>query len=167
VPVYLPPLRERRDDVALLARHFLEIFSRELNKQVHTFAPHVHRGLADYAWPGNIRELKNVIERAVLLHDAEKGTTLDHLPLETAFGGLHDATLGAFGAGSQAFVAGPLAEAERRHILATLQWTTGNKTRAAKILGISRQTLREKLKSYGIAEEESPVDPSGQIPIGR
>ncbi len=166
VPVYLPPLRERREDIQLLASHFLGLFSQELNKQVHVFAPEVRRVLEDYAWPGNIRELKNVIERAVLLHDAEKGPLLDQLPLEASFG-MHDATLAAFGPGGTAFVAGPLAEAERVHILATLQWTHGNKTRAAKILGISRQTLREKLKSYGIAEEEAALDPTGQIPIGR
>lgn len=174
VPIALPPLRERREDVQLLASHFLAHFAKELNKSVHGFSREARRLLSDYSWPGNIRELRNVIERAVLLHDSEKTTLLEHLPIETGLGA-HDPTLAAFGTGG-GFVPGPLADAEERHILATIRWTNGNKTRAAKILGISRQTLREKLKSYGVADaDEAPAgglggvagDPTGQIPVGR
>jgi two-component system response regulator AtoC len=170
VPIVLPPLRERREDIELLADHFLRHFSRELNRSAHGFSSEARRTLVDYAWPGNIRELRNVIERAVLLHDNEKTTLIEQLPLEGPLG-FQDATLSAFG-GAESFIAGPLAEAEKRHILGTLQWTKGNKTRAAKILGISRQTLREKLKSYGLGEAEeaaanAPSPRDGQIPAGR
>ena len=166
VPIVLPPLRERREDILLLASHFIEHFNKELTKNIRGFSPSARRRLVEYEWPGNIRELKNVIERAVLL-ESEEIILLEHLPLEISAGGAEglspDPTENV-----ASFAPGPIAEIEKRHILHTLQWTSGNKTRAAKILGISRQTLREKLKSYGIQEpEERTVDPSGQIPIGR
>ena len=102
-----------------------------------------------------------------MLLESEEIILLEHLPLEISAGAAEgmspDPTENV-----ASFAPGPLAEIEKRHILSTLRWTHGNKTRAAKVLGISRQTLREKLKSYGIQEpEERTVDPSGQIPIGR
>jgi DNA-binding NtrC family response regulator len=166
VPIVLPPLRERREDILLLASHFIDHFNKELTKNIRGFSPSARRRLVEYDWPGNIRELRNVLERAVLL-ESEEIILLEHLPLEISAGAAEgmspDPTENV-----AAFAPGPLDEIEKRHILHTLQWTSGNKTRAAKILGISRQTLREKLKSYGIQEsEDAAAEAGGQIPIGR
>jgi two-component system response regulator AtoC len=142
VSIHLPPLRDRGDDILLLARHFLLEFSRKFKKDFKEIAPEAGPLLTSYRWPGNVRELRNVLERAVLLED---GTELevDHLPRELSGRRLasdHD-------------IASPtLAQIEADHIAEVLRLTGGNKSRAARILGISRQGLIEKLRRLRVDE---------------
>ena len=142
VSIHLPPLHDRGDDILLLARHFLLEFSRQFKKDFKEIAAEARPLLTSYRWPGNVRELRNVLERAVLLED---GTELevDHLPRELSGRRLasdHD-------------IASPtLAQIEADHIAEVLRLTGGNKSRAARILGISRQGLIEKLRRLRVDE---------------
>ncbi|WP_025323226.1 sigma-54-dependent transcriptional regulator [Deferrisoma camini] len=142
VPVHLPPLRDRPEDIPLLAEHFLRIYAEKNRKPVAGFTPEAMDLLVRHDWPGNVRELQNAVERAVILCLGERITPQELPP----------ALQGAAAAAPQAPIpAGPrtLKDAERELILRTLEQTGGNRTRAAQILGISRQTLINKLKEYG------------------
>ncbi len=159
VPVELPPLRDRREDVSMLAEHFIARFCRELGRPPARLDPAALDALAAYAWPGNVRELRNVIERVLLL-EAEDTILPEHLPADLARGG---ARPGAPGGDRDPFPAGvvkPLAEIEKLAIEHALGVCGGNKTRAAQLLGISRQTLRTKLKEYALGDD-SGDDVSG------
>ncbi|MBK7826732.1 sigma 54-interacting transcriptional regulator [Nannocystis sp.] len=144
IQTQLPPLRERRDDIPLLAQHFLRTIGERVARRVEQIAPAALEVLCRYRWPGNVRELRNVIERALVLGD---GPVLeqDDLPPEL----LHAAPLGPTLTDANAVVR-PLAELEREAIVAALSATGGNKARAAALLGIDRTTLYRKLKDYGI-----------------
>ncbi|MGE5049318.1 MAG: sigma-54-dependent transcriptional regulator [Deltaproteobacteria bacterium] len=146
VSIHMPPLRDRGDDVVLLARHFLREFSRKFKKSFHDVSPEAIELLRRYAWPGNVRQLRNFVERVVLL---EKGTVLgaEHLPREIVEA--------AGEADSRAVRSSlSLAEIEERHIKQVMKLTEGNKSRAARILEISRPTLLEKLKRMGYGEAD-------------
>jgi len=139
IPISIPPLRARREDLLALARHFLLELNSTFHKTIRGFTPETERLLLDYAWPGNVRELKNLIERLVILSTSE-WIEAPHLP--PPFG---------VPAASPALVQAPtefgtLAEMERTYILQAVQRAKGNKSMAAKVLGISRQTLRKKLE---------------------
>jgi len=137
VSIHMPPLRERGDDVILLARTFLDHFSRKFQRKFDNVDQGAAEALCRYPWPGNVRELKNVVERAVLL---EEGPTLGvrHLPKEIARdpGYARTGTDGSL----------TLQEVEDRHILRILQRTGHNKSQTARLLGISRQGLLDRLK---------------------
>ncbi len=137
VSIHLPPLRERGDDVLLLAQHFLEQFSVKFNRRFDRLSGEAADALLGYTWPGNVRELKNVIERAVLL---EEGPVLEmaHLPREIP---REDRGL-RFPEGRVP----SLQEVEDRHVLRVLEHTGFNKSQAARLLGISRQSLLDRLK---------------------
>jgi len=139
VPLTMPPLRRRKSDIALLADHFLRKYSSENNKKMHTISEQTISLLLKYDWKGNVRELENTIERAVLLGSGE--TLLPkHLFIEEPIA-----------RGSQQFplsVGVSLKEMERQLILGTLNEVKDNRTHAAKILGISIRTLRNKLREY-------------------
>jgi len=142
VNVELPPLRERKEDVPLLAEHFLGKFASENRKDISAFSPGAMEFLLGYDWPGNVRELENAIERAVIL---AKGSliTNDDLPQENR---------------SPAYLAAPkknLKEVEEEHILNILRKTGGNYSEAARILGISRMTLYNKAKEYGLDSKKT------------
>jgi DNA-binding NtrC family response regulator len=151
-PVRVPPLRERGDDVALLARHFAAQLGRELRKREVTLSDEALGALRAHDWPGNVRELENAIERACILADSASLTPAD-LGLTP---GARDA--GADDAGAVFDLSGTLAEAaeraarlvERRKIDAALRAHDGNKTRAAEGLGVSYKTLLTKIKDYGL-----------------
>ncbi len=148
VPLFIPPLRERGDDVLLLARHFAARFARELGRPEPEIAAETERLLTAYAWPGNVRELRNVVERISLLEEGDL-VRPEHLPPEIRLPARDD------GAAARPLEKGrvlPLAELERRAILEALEATGGNKTQAASLLGISRQTLRSKLKDYSLED---------------
>lgn len=134
--IHVPPLRNRGNDVLLLARHFLARFGNELGRKNLCLSAEAEERLLRYHWPGNVRELRNVIERACILAPADiimpALLVLEPLPAHPAGNG-H----------------GTLADAEKRHILTALNQCDGNKSRAAELLGISRSTLKEKLKEYG------------------
>ncbi|MDD3642673.1 MAG: sigma-54 dependent transcriptional regulator [Candidatus Krumholzibacteria bacterium] len=145
IPVSIPPLRDRPEDIPLLVNHFIAMFNREFKKSVKKAGNPVLEILQAYSWPGNVRELKNVIERSILL-DAEDELLPEHLPAEiTASSGDHDPE------GSEEspdIKPMSLRDMERILIRKALAETGGNKSQAARILGISRQTLREKTKLY-------------------
>lgn len=140
VNLHVPPLRERRDDIALLAQHFLEKSTLAMRRSVTDIAPAAQAALQAYGFPGNVRELENAIERGVAL--AGDGVLrLEHLPEELR------------GAPGRAGAALPTLEAqEADYIRWVLGQTQGNRTRAAQILGIDRVSLWRKLKKYGLAE---------------
>jgi len=142
-PVVLPPLRERSDDIPRLVRHFTQKFARRMGRLIESIPTETMTALTQYAWPGNIRELENVIERAVIL---SSGPTL-HIPL----GDLKSA-VAPVSAPDGAVVA--LADAERQHILHTLRetkWTLGGPNGAAARLAMKRTTLQSKMKKLGIS----------------
>ena len=144
--VFLPPLRERRGDIPLLAAHFLERYSRENGKRIASISEPVMEVLNAYPFPGNLRELENVIAGAVVLE------TRDTLGLHTLPPHLLQAAAErAPQAPSRAGKA--LAEIEAEHIRTVMEHTSGNRTAAARILGISRVGLLAKLKRLGIAVE--------------
>jgi DNA-binding NtrC family response regulator len=142
--IVIPSLRERSDDILLLAKLFLEEYNKEFNRNVQKLQSKTEELLLSYPWPGNVRELKNVIERGVILC-RENVLTADHLPIELRQGGdpiqAPKASLGRVS----------LQEMEKHHILEVLNSVNGNKSQAARILDISRSTLREKLKNYQLA----------------
>ena len=142
VSIPLPPLRERGDDILLLAGHFLQEFSRKFKKDFQTLAPEAAPLLSSYRWPGNVRELRNVLERAVLLEE-DTELRVEHLPREIA---------GRRLASDQDIASPTLAQIEADHISEVLRLTAGNKSRAARILGISRQGLIEKLRRLRVDE---------------
>ncbi len=138
VAIRLPPLRERREDIPLLAQHFLEKFAQENQKMGLEFSPDALDFLLKYEWPGNVRELENAIERAVVLAQNSLITAADLSPQ-----GYHSPAKTSSSRES-------LEDLEKRHILNVLLETGGNCSQAAKILGITRTTLYNKIKRYGL-----------------
>jgi DNA-binding NtrC family response regulator len=138
--IHLPPLKERREDVPLLVQHFIEKFNAETGKRVQGVSPGAMAILHDYAWPGNIRELRNTVERAMILTDGEM-IDEEHLPPD-----MRPTRPGA------AMLRVPLGlqlrDVEKEYILASLQKNGGNKARTAELLGISEKTLYNKLNRY-------------------
>jgi two-component system response regulator AtoC len=141
VSIHLPPLRDRGEDILVLARHFLHEFSRKFQKRFRDISGACGQRLLGYAWPGNVRELRNLIERVVLLEEGDR-LEAEHLPAEML--GRRAATAPAIAPGDA--MVPTLAQMEAEHISEVLQLTAGNKSRAARILGISRQGLIEKLR---------------------
>src|SRR5215471_14271525 len=142
IPVSVPPLRDRRDDIPLLAQHFVQVYAEKNGKAISGCSPVALERLTEYGWPGNVRELENAIERAVVLTRA--GNTMideDALPRE-----IRDATPGTASASSLTFPIGmPLAEIEMRVIHETLRHTRGDKRLTAKLLGIATRTIYRRL----------------------
>ena len=162
VSIELPPLRERGDDVILMSRHFLALYNDKFRKRFLSVDPEVEAIFRSYGWPGNVRELRNLLERIVLLEDDEV-LREDHLPgemvaqFESVPRVLRDA-LAARSEGDEGM--STLAEVEQEHILRVLEHSEGNRSRAARVLGISRQSLIERLKRIAavrgsLASEES------------
>ena len=147
-PLVLPPLRERRDDIPVLTDYFIQHFNNTLKKNVTGFAPECGGALQAYAWPGNVRELRNVVERAMVL---TKSTVmgLDLLPREI-IGDFTVTGRSMESADRVCFDKKPLREIEREYILKVFRDEGSNRSSTARALGISRSTLQEKLKSYGI-----------------
>jgi len=143
IPLELPPLRERRDDVLPLARQFIAKTCKQNSCGPCALSSDVLDALHAYAWPGNVRELENAIERAVVLAEGQPKIELGDLPPEIRAP-----------AAAKSPTAEPewltLAEAERRHILTTLERFDGNRAATARALGIGENTLWRKLKAYGV-----------------
>ncbi len=147
VNLELPPLRERRGDIPLLAQHFLEHFNARNAKAIRGFSPQGMELLGRYHWPGNVRELMNAVERAVVL---AREAYLD----ENDFSFLNPDPEASTTTDLEALLAGmPLESVEREAILKTLAAVGGNKSEAARQLGITRKTLASKLKKYGMMPE--------------
>jgi DNA-binding NtrC family response regulator len=156
--VEIPPLRDRREDIPLLVQSFLQEFNQRNSRQVKAMEPEVMRVFERYPWPGNIRELRNVMERATIVASGEF-VTVDHLPphLAPAAGASPPAGASTTEASVTLTPGTTVDEAETRLIQLTLTHTRNNKTRAAEILGISLKTLHNKLnrlKALG-----TPIEP--------
>ena len=143
VPLTLPPLRERRDDIPLLAYYLLRKFSAMMDRDVQEISTEAMQRLTEYDYPGNIRELSNFIERGVALAQS-KTLGVEHLP--QSLGAL---TIRVFKP-EMASTPTTLEEQEAEHILNVLKMVDGNRTQAAKMLGIDRVSLWRKLKKLGI-----------------
>ena len=146
VGLEIPSLRNRREDISLLAQHFIGIFAARNRKNIKGFTPQAMDHLIRYDWPGNVRELMNAVERAVVLSRSDYLSEID-FPI-IAQSDRNNTTVEV--AGSPVDVAGatPLEEVEKATILKTMEATGGNKSEAARRLGITRKTLHKKLKSY-------------------
>ncbi len=147
----LPPLREIKDDLPLLADHFREVFNREFRKQVSRISPEALKTLQDWDWPGNVRELRNVIERAMIFADDTQLTPTDLPELGSIEIEVEPAELEA-GDTFRIPTGLTLAEAEKEYIRQTLEACGGSVQRAAELLGISRKNLWEKRKKYGLLD---------------
>ncbi|WP_020475793.1 sigma-54-dependent Fis family transcriptional regulator [Zavarzinella formosa] len=145
VEIRVPPLRDRLEDVAPLAEHFLKRFTRETGRRIKGFTEDAKAKLKNYAWPGNVRELRNVVERAVALNDKPFLDAVD----------IWLTSLDPSSSGNHPVLYKPvsLEETEKRHIRETLKYTDWNKSRAAEILEIERSTLDRKIKGYNIRKE--------------
>jgi two-component system response regulator AtoC len=152
VRLHLPPLRERREDVAELARHFVAVYNQRLSLRVRGISPAAMRILVDYAWPGNVRELENVIERAMVLTETEL-IEPEHLPLAASPTPAAPPALAATnGAPPDLSVKRQTAALERALIRQALERTAGNRTRAAQLLELSHRALLYKIREYGLGD---------------
>jgi len=156
-PIHLPPLRERAEDVPLIAEHFLQEISRR-EGQVKTFAPEALARLAEYAWPGNVRELRNIVHRAYVM-------ARDHVIVDECLP-TQDTPLPVLtGAPTLTIRVGtPLADIERQVTLATLEYLGRHKEKTAATLGVSLKTLYNRLKEYAtvpVGDGDTPPDTSG------
>lgn len=140
--IRLPGLRERISDIEALANHFVILFSEKTNKKIKPLSKDFVDILKQYSWNGNIRELKNVIERCVILCDSDE-LSIENLPSEFQ-------TISSGSKGGRQLSAFDLASAEKLHILKVLNYTNGNKTKAAELLNIALTTLYRKLDEYKI-----------------
>jgi two-component system response regulator HydG len=145
VTLATPSLRERREDIPLLAQHFLDTFADKNRKQIKGFTPQAMDRLVRYDWPGNVRELMNAVERGVILCRGEYIAEKD-FPLSISEVELSESELGRESLPADL----PLEEVEKVTILNTLESAGGNKSEAARRLGITRRTLHKKLKKYGV-----------------
>jgi DNA-binding NtrC family response regulator len=148
IPILLPPLRDRKEDIPLLANHFISMFNKEFKKDIKPIGNGITKLFQNYLWPGNVRELKNIIERAVLL-DAESEIKIEYLPPEIKDGSSKEVVDKNSMSIDQLYPLS-LKDMEKMLITKTLEKTNGNKSEASRILGISRQTLRDKVKTYNV-----------------
>jgi len=148
VSIHLPALRDRGEDILVLGRHYLKEFARKFQKDFHDISPEAAERMKAYGWPGNVRELRNLVERVVLLEEGDQ-MMHEHLPAEFFGGRAVSATPG------ESLALPTLAQMEADHISEVLRLTAGNKSRAARILGISRQGLIEKLRRLRLIDHAS------------
>jgi two-component system nitrogen regulation response regulator NtrX len=160
VPIFVPPLRERTEDVALLADHFMAMMAREYGRRAKTFDPDAVAALQRYPWPGNVRELRNLIERLMIMVPGDRVSSRDLIFLEHGIG-----TPPQTATPPSAPIA-PLHDArdefEKQYILRALAAQQGNMSRTAEVLGVERSNLYRKMRAFGImparrGEDEEPV----------
>jgi len=147
IPIFLPPLRERKEDIVILANHFIESFNKEFNKRIKGLSAAAEQMLTDYSWPGNIRELKNVVERAIIL-GGEDTLMLEHLPLEIVA-----QSAAPTSRQSTVFKLPPegvdIEEVEKELIRQALEVSDGNQSKAAKKLSLGIDAFRYRMKKFG------------------
>ncbi|MGI8745842.1 MAG: sigma-54-dependent transcriptional regulator [Bryobacteraceae bacterium] len=148
IPFCVPPLRERIEDVPLLASHFVKEFTTAYGRKPKELTPEAIRVLLDYQWPGNVRELRNLMERIVIMNPQTR-VDARHIPLNPAKRAVFDRPAERFGSLHEVRAA-----AEREYILKKLEETKGNVTRTAEVLGLERSNLYRKMKALGIAPKE-------------
>jgi DNA-binding NtrC family response regulator len=154
VPIVVPPLRNRMGDVPILAEQFRQRYARKHGIEVHGISQNCMSALKRHSWPGNVRELQNVIERAVIL--CSEGGVLE--PAHLGLTERPNAPAGMPASTSQAGEFLTMAEMEKRHVLAALERSKGNRTQAAKMLDISIRTLRNKLHEYNVQSQGEADD---------
>jgi DNA-binding NtrC family response regulator len=137
INIAIPPLRERKEDIVELSRHFLKTYAKKLSKHIIDFTSEALELLSAYRWPGNVRELENVVERAVIVCEAD---TI----------GAEDLSLSSYTAVADMSINPSLEEIEKTYILRVLKEAGNNQSKASQLLGIDRKTLYLKLKKYGI-----------------
>jgi DNA-binding NtrC family response regulator len=137
INIAIPPLRERKEDIADLAEHFLKKYAQKLSKSIADFTAEALELLIGYKWPGNVRELENVIERAVILCECDQI-------------GAEDLSISSYSAVAEMSINPSLEEMEKNYILRVLKEAGNNQSKASQLLGIDRKTLYLKLKKYGI-----------------
>ena len=148
IPFHVPPLRERVEDVRLLAAHFLKEFTTAYGRKPKELTEEALRVLEEYPWPGNVRELRNLMERIVIMNPQVR-IDARHIPLDRARRAVFDRPVDRFGSLQEVREA-----AERDYILKKLEESKGNVTRAAELLGLERSHLYRKMKALGIAPKE-------------
>jgi two-component system, NtrC family, nitrogen regulation response regulator NtrX len=148
IPFFVPPLRERREDIPLLADHFLREFTRAYGRKPKELTPEAYRVLTDYHWPGNVRELKNLIERIVILNPQVR-VDARHIPLNTLRRPSVSSPPDRFSSLQEV-----RETAEREYILKKLEEASGNVTRTAELLGLERSHLYRKMRTLGIGPKE-------------
>jgi two-component system nitrogen regulation response regulator NtrX len=148
IPFYVPPLRERVEDIALLADHFLMEFTTAYGRKPKELTPEAYQVLEEYPWPGNVRELRNLMERIVIMNPQVR-VDARHIPLNATRRAVYERPMDRFGSLQEVREA-----AEREYILKKLDETKGNVTRTAELLGLERSNLYRKMKSLGIAPKE-------------
>ncbi len=153
IPIVIPPLRERPEDIEPLAQHFLAHFNAEFHKAISGFASEALEGLKGYSWPGNVRELRNAIERAVLLAEGAQLERED-LPFEIWRGGRRAASTSDVRGGGYTLPARGLvlAELEKDLLCQALERSHGNRTRAARLLGLNRDRIRYRIQKFGLEQ---------------
>ncbi len=148
IPFYVPPLRERTEDIPLLADYFLREFTQAYGRKAKELTPEAYRLLQGYHWPGNVRELKNLMERIVIMNPQVR-VDARHIPLSPSRRVTYDRTIDSFGSLQEVRAA-----AEKEYILKKLEETNGNVSRTAELLGLERSNLYRKMKALGIAPKE-------------
>jgi two-component system, NtrC family, nitrogen regulation response regulator NtrX len=148
IPFYVPPLRDRVEDIPLLADHFLMEFTTAYGRKHKELTPEAYRVLDEYQWPGNVRELRNLMERIVIMNPQIRVDSR-HIPLNPARRAVYEKSIDHFGSLQEVREA-----AEREYILKKLDETKGNVSRTAELLGLERSNLYRKMKSLGIAPKE-------------
>ncbi|WP_031497039.1 sigma-54-dependent transcriptional regulator [Bryobacter aggregatus] len=149
IPFHVPPLRERVEDIRLLADHFLHEFTTSYGRKAKELTPEAYRVLDEYSWPGNVRELKNLMERIVIMNPQTR-VEARQIPLNAAKRNLPERPLERFGSLQEVREA-----AERDYILKKLDETGGNVTKTAELLGLERSHLYRKMKALGIGPKEN------------
>jgi two-component system, NtrC family, response regulator AtoC len=149
VRIQLPPLRERREDVPELVRHFITVFNKRLGLSIEGATPAAMRLLMEYGWPGNVRELENVIERAMVLTEGSR-LDVEHLPAGVKAPG---SVSSSGDAGLDLSVKRRVEQLERNLIESALRQTGGNRTRAARLLELSHRALLYKIREYGLEKD--------------
>jgi two-component system, NtrC family, response regulator AtoC len=149
--IEVPPLRDRGDDLPLLAQHFIDTFGREFKRPVKALSHAAEQALRAYSWPGNVRELRNLIERAVLLAEGEMLEPHDFDSLHTS-----RTASSADGSGFSLPAAGiNLEDVEKNLVIQALERVHGNQTRAAALLGLHRDQIRYRIEKFGLKRVET------------
>ncbi len=149
IPITIPPLRERIEDLSILVDHFIQKFNKDYHKNIKGITPEAYVFLKTYPWPGNVRELKNLVERIAILENHTM-IGISHLPAEIRSGGILQSTQPNYPIPTEGV---NLENVEKNFITEALRKTAGNQSRAAKLLGITRHTLRYRMEKFGLKEE--------------
>ncbi len=156
IPVALPPLRERKKDIHVIAKYFINEFNKEFKKNLKGISKETEKLFEEYQWPGNVRELKNIIERAMILESGEEYIVPEHLPIEftsgeTAVANVKKVDISIPPGGLD------IEELEKELIRQALEITKGNQTRASKLLNVTRDALRYRMQKFGFLPEKSQL----------